>query len=90
MLTGGIGYRISPALDITSGVYYVKDEKHSQNQSTEYVLGADYSVSKSTLFYAEFGYVSNRGAMNQEIVYGQPTAVGLNTAGAMLGIRHSF
>ncbi|SIO70977.1 Outer membrane protein (porin) [Burkholderia sp. GAS332] len=90
MLTAGIGYRLSPAFDITSGVYYVKDEKHSQNQSTEYVLGADYNLSKSTLLYAEFGYVSNRGAMNQEIVYGQPTAVGMNTAAGMLGIRHSF
>lgn len=90
MWTAGLGYRFSPAFDITSGVYYVKDEKHSQNQSTAYVIGADYNLSKATILYAQAGYVSNRGAMNQELVYGQPTAVGKNTAAGMIGIRHNF
>jgi predicted porin len=90
MWTGGIGYRFSPAFDITSGVYYVKDEKHNQNQSTAYVLGGNYNVSKRTTLYAQVGYVSNRGAMNQELVYGSPVAVGRNTAAGMVGIRHNF
>ena len=90
MWTGGIGYRFSPAFDITSGIYYLKDEKHNQNQSTAYVMGADYNLSKATLLYGEFGYVSNRGAMNQELVYGSPVAPGRNTTAAMVGIRHTF
>jgi predicted porin len=90
MWTGGLGYRFSPAFEVTSGIYYVKDEKHNQNQSTSYVLGADYNLSKTTTLYAQGGYVSNRGTMNQTLVYGQPVAVGKNTAAAMVGIRHAF
>ncbi|MFL9959956.1 porin [Paraburkholderia sediminicola] len=90
MWTGGLGYRFTPAFEVTSGVYYVKDEKHNQNQSTSYVLGADYNLSKATTLYAQGGYVSNRGTMNQTLVYGQPVAVGKNTAAGMVGIRHSF
>lgn len=90
MLTGGIGYRFSPVLEVTSGVYYVKDEKHNQNQSTEYALGADYNVSRATSVYAQVGYVSNRGQMNQEIEYASPVAPGKNTTAAMVGMRHTF
>jgi predicted porin len=90
MWTGGLGYRFSPAFEVTSGIYHVKDEKHNQNQSTSYVLGADYNLSKTTTLYAQGGYVSNRGTMNQTLVYGQPVAVGKNTAAAMVGIRHAF
>lgn len=90
MWTGGVGYRFNSQFDVTSGVYYVKDEKHNQNQSTAYVLGANYNLSKRTTLYAQGGYVSNRGTMNQTLVYGQPVAVGKNTAAGMLGIRHSF
>jgi predicted porin len=90
MWTGGIGYRFTPAFDVTSGVYYLKDQKHNQNQSTLYVLGGNYSLSKSTLTYAQIGFVSNRGAMNQEILYGSPVAPGRNTTAAMVGLRHTF
>ncbi|CAD6507896.1 porin [Paraburkholderia sabiae] len=90
MWTGGIGYRFSPTFELTSGIYYVKDEKHNQNQSTAYVLGADYNLSKTTALYAQGGYVANRGTMNQTLVYGQPVAVGKNTAAGMVGIRHAF
>jgi predicted porin len=90
MWTGGIGYRFSPAFDITSGVYYVKDEKHNANQSTAYAIGADYNLSKTTLVYAQAGYVSNRGEMNQELIYGTPVAPGRNTTAVNIGLRHTF
>jgi predicted porin len=90
MWTGGLGYQFSPAFGVTSGVYYVRDEKHSKNQSTAYILGALYTLSKATMLHADFGYVSNRGAMNQELAYGAPPAPGRNTTGAMIGLRHTF
>jgi predicted porin len=90
MITGGIGYRFNPMFEVTSGVYYVKDQKHNQNQSTLYALGGTYNLSKSTSLYAQAGYVSNRGAMNQELTYGNPVAVGVNTAAANVGLRHTF
>jgi len=90
MWTGGLGYRFTPALNVTSGLYYLKDQKHNQNQSTLYVIGVNYSLSKTTLTYADIGYVSNRGAMNQELQYGAPLAPGRNTTAATVGLRHTF
>lgn len=90
MISGGLGYRFTPAFELTSGIYYLKDQNHSANKSTEYVLGADYSLSKSTLLYAQVGYVDNKGVMNQSIEYGQPVAPGVTTTAAMLGIRMRF
>jgi predicted porin len=86
MISGGLGYRFNPAFEMTSAVYYLKDENHS----TEYVLGANYSLSKSTTLYAQVGFVDNKGTMNQSIEYGQPVAPGVNTTAAMVGIRKRF
>jgi predicted porin len=90
MISGGLGYRFTPAFEVTSGVYYIKDENNSANKSTEIVLGANYSLSKETTLYAQVGYVDNQGKMNQSIEYGQPVAPGLNTTAAMVGIRKRF
>ncbi|MGA7817974.1 porin [Caballeronia sp.] len=90
MISGGVGYQFNPAFDVTSAVYYLKDENHSANHSTEFILGANYSLSKSTTLYAQVGYVDNNGTMNQSIEYGQPTAPGVDTTAAMVGIRKRF
>ncbi|HEY1214310.1 MAG TPA: hypothetical protein VGE93_11815, partial [Bryobacteraceae bacterium] len=63
---------------------------HSANHSTEVALGAEYSLSRRSLAYAQVGYVANRGTMNQTIIYGAPVAPGVNTTAAMIGIRHGF
>ena len=90
MVSAGLGYRFTPAFRMTSGFYYLKDRNNSANHSDEFALGAEYSLSKSTLAYVQVGYVDNKGAMNQTIVYGQPVAPGVSTTAAMIGIRHSF
>jgi predicted porin len=90
MWTGGIGYRFSPALNFTSGVYYLKDNRNNANQSTAYAIGADYNISRRTQVYAQAGYVSNRGQMNQELIYGTPVAPGRNTTAVNVGLRHTF
>lgn len=90
MISGGLGYRFSPAFAVTSGVYYLTDKNHSANKSTEFIVGANYSLSKSTSLYAEAGYVENKGTMNQSIAYGQPVAPGLNTTAVMVGMRKQF
>ena len=38
MLSAGIGYRFTPALQVTSAVYYLKDRNVSTNKSTAVVL----------------------------------------------------
>ncbi|NHV25873.1 porin [Burkholderia sp. D-99] len=90
MYSAGVGYRFSPALHVSSGVYYLRDKNNSTNKSIEVALGAEYWMSKRTAFYAQVGHVNNRGTMNQMIEYGQPVAPGTSTTAAMIGMRHMF
>ncbi|MEX3953099.1 porin [Paraburkholderia sp. EG287B] len=90
MISGGLGYKFSPTFKVTSGFYYLKDRNHSSSQSNEFALGAEYNLSKTTLGYAQVGYVNNRGNMSQTITYGAPVPEGRSTTAAMVGIRHSF
>ena len=90
MISGGLGYQFSPFFRVTSGFYYLKDRNHAENHSSEYAVGAEYSLSKRTLVSAQVGYVANHGTMNQTIMYGQPVAPGVSTTAAMIGLRHNF
>ncbi|CAB3774198.1 porin [Burkholderia sp. MSh2] len=90
MISGGLGYRITQSLNVTSGVYVLRDRNHSQNRSNEYAVGAEYTLSRGTIAYVQGAYVLNRGAMSQIISYGQPVAPGVSTTAAMIGIRHLF
>lgn len=90
MASGGLGYKFSSVFKITSGFYYLKDRNNSANHSSEIALGAEYNLSRTTLAYAQVGYVDNKGTMNQTIVYGAPVAPGVSTTAAMIGIRHGF
>ncbi|KVC58613.1 porin [Burkholderia stagnalis] len=90
MMSAGVGYRFTPALQMTSAVYYLKDRNRSANKSTSIVLGADYSLSKRTMVYAQVGHVNNRGTMDQMLAYGQPVAPGMGTTAGMIGLRHNF
>lgn len=90
IISGGVGYAVTPFLKLTSGAYFLRDANHSSNRSIEYVLGADYYLSKATVLYADVAHVRNRGAMNQGFVYGQPVAPGIASTAAMGGIRHTF
>ncbi|PRY08533.1 putative porin [Paraburkholderia sp. BL6669N2] len=90
LFSAGLGYRFNPTLQVTSGLYYLKDKNNSANRSTEIALGAEYKLSVRTMVYGQVGHVVNKGTMNQTIVYGQPVAPGLTTTAAMIGLRHSF
>ena len=86
----GLGYRFTPAFQITSGLYYLKDKNNSANKSTEIAAGAEYSLSKATLVYAQVGYVKNKGDATTTITYGSPVAPGMGTTAVNIGVRHSF
>lgn len=90
IISGGLGYAVTPFMKLTSGVYFLRDANHSSNRSIEYVFGADYYLSKATMLYADVAHVRNRGAMNQGFVYAQPVAAGIATTAGMVGIRHTF
>jgi predicted porin len=90
MYTVGLGYRIAPDFEITSGLYYLKDSNNSSNKSTEIAAGAEYSLSKATTLYAQVGHVNNKGDMTQTISYGAPVAPGMGTTAVNIGMRHMF
>ena len=90
MYSVGLGYRFTPAFQITSGLYYLHDQNHSVNKSTEAAIGDEYSLSKATLLYTQVGYVNNRGNMTTAISYGAPVAPGMGTTAVNVGIRHTF
>ena len=90
MYAAGLGYTFSPALKVTSGVYYLKDKNESANKSMLFAVGAEYGLSKTTTLYAQWGEVNNRGDMTQMVSYGQLVAPGTSTSAVNIGIRHTF
>ena len=85
-----LGYQFTPVFKITSGFYYLRDRNFSSNQSNLWALGAEYNVSKATRFYAQVGYVNNRGNMSQTIIYAAPVPEGTSSTAVMIGMRHVF
>lgn len=88
---GGLEYYVTPALDLTSGVWYTTDRNDSSNHSILGSIGTQYSLSKATSLYTQIGVVNNHGAMNTGLsingaLFG---AVG-TTFGVDVGIRHTF
>jgi predicted porin len=90
LISLGLGYRFTPAFEVTSGIYYLHDQNNSTNKSTEFAIGADYSLSKSTILYTQVGHVNNRGDMTTSIDYGAPVAPGMGTTAVNFGLRHMF
>ncbi|WP_321922345.1 porin [Paraburkholderia guartelaensis] len=90
MISGGLGYKFTPFFKVTSGFYYLKDRNVSSNQSDSYALGAEYSLSRTTIAYVQVGHVNNRGKMSQTIAYAAPVPEGTSSTAAMIGIRHTF
>jgi predicted porin len=90
MYSAGLGYQFTPAFQVTSGVYYLKDRNNSANKSTEVAGGGNYSLSKSTTLYAQVGYVDNKGKMGTMISYGQFVPAGTSTTAVNIGMRHTF
>ncbi|MFX1764165.1 porin [Paraburkholderia sp. A1RI-2L] len=86
----GAGYQFTPAFNVTSGVYYLRDKNNSSNKAITWAVTADYSVSKRTVLYADVGGVNNMGTMRVPVTYGQLVAPGQGTVAVLLGIRHTF
>jgi predicted porin len=71
----GATWQTSPALAITGAVYHA-NANHGNGNATLYTLGANYSLSKRTLLYTEFGYVRNSSTSNLGLdsgIYGANT-----------------
>lgn len=87
----GAGYRASPQLNFTAGYYHIKDNKNVGNKSAQFAMGAEYSLSRRSMIYAQFGEVKNDGAnMNMSPVYAAPVVPNSTVHAVMVGLRHSF
>lgn len=87
----GLGWRPVPYLNFSTAYYYVKDNKNSGHKASQFVLGAEYLLSKRTSAYLQGAYVSNDGAnMALSPMYASPVAAGKNVHAVMVGLRHSF
>lgn len=99
MFSLGLGYKISTALNLTSGYYDLKDQANSGNHATMIVVGADYALSTRTKLYADAATVNNVGSnMNMAPEYGVPVTAGgkgamsdgITSTAFMIGLRHKF
>jgi predicted porin len=89
----GISYQCRPDLNLNGGVWVTSDRNRTTNHSILAAVGANYSVSKRTMLYAQVGYVDNHGGMNTGLsltntaAFNEPVG---GSVGANLGIRQSF
>jgi len=89
-----IGGRIiaTPFLALSAGVYTSLDRNVTENKSILFGAGAEYSLSKQTLVYANVAVVHNKGSMGTGLsinyaVGGMPAGT---ATGVGVGIRHLF
>ncbi|HXZ10353.1 MAG TPA: porin [Paraburkholderia sp.] len=87
----GFDYHVTPALNINSGVWYLKDPHDSGTHGLLFALGTQYSLSKRTSLYAQVGTVNNRGNSTLGLdVDGALQGVNGTTVGVGVGITHRF
>jgi predicted porin len=88
----GFDYHVLPAiLDVSSDVYYVKDQHESSSHALEASLAAEYYLSRRTTLYAQVGIANNQGTENLGLsLDGAFTGVRGTTTGMDVGILHKF
>ncbi|EEA04604.1 porin Gram-negative type [Burkholderia sp. H160] len=91
---GGLDYMITPALDVSAGVYHANNRNESGSHTLLGSIGAVYFLSKRTSLYAQFGAVNNKGTQDIGLSMGlggttmfAPTGT---TTGGSIGITHNF
>ncbi|MDN7179446.1 porin [Caballeronia sp. SEWSISQ10-4 2] len=91
VISGGLAYKLTPALSLNGGAWYTRDGNDSNNHSILGSLGVDYSLSKRTTLYSQVAYVNNHGRTNTGLaINGALFGVSGSQFAADLGIRHSF
>lgn len=89
--SGGLGYFITPFLNVNAGVYYTRDGNEGANHSILASSGVQFFLSKRTTLYGQVGYVNNHGRMDTGLSINNALfEVSGSTVGASIGIRHMF
>ncbi|MDR2334812.1 MAG: porin [Burkholderiaceae bacterium] len=91
MLNLGFGWKPMPLLNILAGYYYVRDNKNEGHKATQFVVGAEYMLSRRTWLYLQGAHVTNKGEnMALSPMYATPVAADRNVHAFMVGMRHTF
>jgi predicted porin len=86
----GVNWQATPALLLQAGVFHA-NVNHGGGDGNLGVLGANYYVSKSTVFYATYGAMFNGNSANFPVeTADQLPLAGHNQQGAYLGVMHYF
>ncbi len=87
----GAGWRPAANINLTTGYYLIKDNKNAGHQSTQFVVGMEYLLSRRTWLYVQGAMVTNQGAnMALSPMYASPVAANKDVNAFMVGMRHSF
>ncbi|WP_240202681.1 MULTISPECIES: porin [Burkholderia] len=88
---GGLSYFVTPVFNLDAGAWYTSDGNNTVNHSVLTGAGIDYFMSKQTTLYGQVAFVNNHGKMKTGLsVNGALYAGEGSTAGAVIGIRHTF
>jgi predicted porin len=98
----GARYQVTPKVDVTTGIYQLKDNNNSNNGADLQSIQATYSFSKRTQAYVAGSFVQNKGAtgiaayggggasLNSLGTSNYLAAAGISQSAYALGLRHSF
>ncbi|WP_433705335.1 porin [Paraburkholderia sacchari] len=87
----GASYYVTPALNVNTGVWYLRDPHESSTHGLLVVLGTQYSLSRRTSLYAQVGVTDNHGRSTLGLdVDGALQGAPGTTVGGGVGILHKF
>lgn len=85
----GVSVPVEAQLQIDAQ-YALLKVKGTPDKSSLYAVRATYFLSKRTAAYASLGYIRNEGAAAIPVDAGGTIGKGMNQAGLMAGVRHTF
>jgi len=98
----GARYQVTPKVDVTTGIYQLKDNNNSNNGADLQSIQTTYSFSKRTQAYVAGSFVQNKGAtgiaaygggganLNSLGTSNYLATAGIAQSAYALGLRHSF
>ncbi|KWW39303.1 putative porin [Cupriavidus metallidurans] len=94
----GVGYQLTPALSFAGSAYYQNLRNSRSGNPWQFVMVADYALSKRTDLYTVASYVLNKGksslgvnGFNSQLgTTSEAVQPGANQFGAVVGVRHKF
>ncbi|SOY51718.1 putative porin [Cupriavidus taiwanensis] len=85
----GLGYQLTPAFSLSGAAYY-QDFRKSDADPWQFVITADYALSKRTDVYTSLSYALNDNGSLLGVNGFNTVQSGKDQFGAVIGLRHKF